>query len=848
MFVIVLLFLLQDTFAGDFHGGTLTVFEATVHGFTVKGVDVQQTKEGVLIRKGSISINGRDFELRNLGLRGSEPDGVYRTGTSPSDIEVDSGYAKNIRVKGISVEATGVYAESVSLPLPEGNTSPWTFSHVRLYSDGRYSATSTDRRALTIGGYRFTATDTEFDGTKVIAHTGYVRSIAGFNTPELELIELSFNASGLISGGKLKDQPPAETPEAELAKTYSYTFDGWMMYFYKNMHLATDGLHGEGIVCRYDKDFNLNLGVNFMDFLVKPDGSIISGMGTPDTQFNAIHYNDYWVDIPSAYMTLSDTGEYVLICDSPEINLATSGGDKITLGKIVIDSSGSLLESSPGSVAMNFNYASGYRLVVAGAKLTTTGVWIEGSIGLKSWTDGARTTSSLIHFFPNFRATLEDPEAEIIYDYQGWTVHGKGVSFQENSAFIKENVITYRGQSVDLGKIEFYPDGSLADEVMNYQNIPVDIVTKNSKLIKTTVTKKGIVGDFKVVLPEQFYGNEITYDDVQLKSDGSFYTEDAISRFMLNLVTVVIDMDYVRLTPDGLKISNATIKFASLDQTEIKLRGLIIGNDGNVTLEGAANGPLQLWNMTFLIENVTIIDGVIDIQATCYLPERMPGAFSGRSVWMKSFRIGLDGTVQRFDASLEGDYVVPFIDGFDIMTGGITVGLVNGAPRIAFNTAGLIFPSGFSADIVPLENLSFDPVKKAFDYDSLTAKFPICARLNEVRFEFMTMALGPDKRMRFSGSAVFEGEQYPAALRGKHATVTELEIQRDGRCGLLSFEVDGLSVSEAAVLSAVSPEDTTVRIEADADGKLRLFMSGPSSAIFAALGPTPGNSRGASVR
>jgi hypothetical protein len=824
----------------------LPVFETTVHGFTVKGVDVQQTKEGVLIRKGSISINGKDIELRNLGLRGGEIDGVYRTGTAPVDIEVDSGYAKNIRVKGISIEASGVYADSVSVPLPEGNASSWTFSHVRMFGDGRYSASSTDRRTLTIGGYRFTAADTEFDGTKVIAHTGYVRSIAGFNKPELELLELSFNASGVISGGKLKEQPPAETPEAGLARTYSYKFDGWM-YNYDDMHLASDGLHGTGAVNKYDEAAGTGLYVTFTDFLVTADSAVTSGTSTAETNRDTILINGFFIDLPNSRMTVTDTGHYVLVCEKPEILLGDSAESKIYLGRLVLDSSESIIESDLGSAAMKLRSYNDYRISIAGAKIDSTGVWIDGAIGLKSWSDGAKTTSSLIHLLPGFSVTFEDPEAELTYDFFGWTVHGKGVSFKENSAVIKENVIVYRGHSVDLGMIEFYLDGSLADEVINYQNIPVDIVTTKSKLIKTTVTKKGITGDFKVVLPEQFYGNEITYRDVQLKRDGSFYTEDAKNTYKLNLGAVVIDMDYVRLTPEGLK-SDAIIKLENLDQAEIKLRGIIIGNDGNVTLEGEAKGPLQLWNMTFLIKNVTISNEVIDIQAECYLPQRMPGAFSGRSVWMQSFRIGLDGTVQQFDASMDGDYVVPFIDDFAISTSGLTVGLVNGLPCITFKTAGLIFPAGFVSDIVPLENLSFDPIQKTFDFDSFTAKFPICARLNEIRFDFMTMAIGQDKRIRFSGSAVFEGDQYPDALRGKRVTVTELEIQRDGAHGLLSFDVDGLSGREAAVLSALRPEDTTVRIESSDGGKSRLFMSGPSSAIFAVLGSGSGNSHGSPVR
>jgi hypothetical protein len=815
-------------------GCAVSGFETTVHNFVVKAIDASYSKNGILITNGTISVYDVARELHGLGLRIAERDSVYQTGTSPSIIDADSGYTSNILVNGITVEATGVYVSTVSLPLPEGNASSWTFSHVRMFSDGRYSVSSTDARTLTIGGYEFTATDTEFDGTKVVAHTGYVHAIAGYNAQKLELIELSFNASTLLSGGKQPVLVEAETLAEELAQRYLYSFKGWM-YLYEEMHLAQDGLHGEGIIVRYNKNEQVDLCATFKDFLVKADGAIVSGKGSPDTDYNVIHYNDYWVDIPNSYMTLTDTGEYVLTCDSPEINLSTSRGDKITLGKLVIDSSVSIVESSLGSVAMNLDYANGYRIAVTGAELTATGVWIDGTIRPYSWTGGARTTSSRIHFLSDFTASFDDPEAEITYDYHGWTVHGKGVSFQENSVVVTKNIVTYCAQDIDLGPIEFYPDGSLSEKTLKYQQVPLAIVTNETRLIKTSVDDKGITGDIKIVLPEQFDGNEITYRDVRLNPDGSYYTEDAKSTYKLDLGAVVIDMGYVRLTSEGLKISDATIKIANLEQTEIKLRGLIIGNDGNVTLEGAATSPFTLWNMTFLVQNLSIKNGEIDIQGTFSLPESMPGSFSGRTIGIRSFKLGLDGIVKQFDARLEGEYVVPFLDSWALSTTGLGIGYANGSPYIAFDEAGLIFPAGFAVDTVSVSNVVFDPIKQSFNFDKIAAKTSISMKACGIQFNLNKLTIAQDMTVGFAGSATFEGDQLPGFIRGKSAVINSFEIKKDGGFGAVSIELTGLNGEIAPNLKALQLKEGTVSVEKNETGNLYLSVSGALE--FTAMAP-----------
>ncbi len=799
-------------------GGHITGFETTVYGFKLKSDDAFITAGGVYIRSGLFTVYGGDRKITGLGLRTTEKDSVYRTGTSGDVFAADTQYTKDVTVKGLSVTSGGVYADEIDVPLPFAQEGVWKYEQASLFSNNTCKGTSASAQTVVIGGYTVSGGNSSFTGDRIVIEKGYVNVPSGFSTGRLEMENIAFNGTGLLSGG---------TVAAGKENSYAYSFSGWN-YTYGALHLAQDGLHGAGYVNYADEEGGESWSIYFPDFTVTADGSVAPGKsGLKDDEYQWCH-SGYYLTLPGAYMQQESGGGFLMCCDQPAVEFEYSD-DTVSLGKVAFDSSGKLITSEKSAKENDFVSYNNYSVQAVNACFVSDAVSFDGKIKPETWTSYVLTGSTRIELQPAGTVTFADSGAETDYEYEGWNVKGSGIAFDEDYAAIENNSVVYKGSTLSLGRLSFTPDGIHIGEDYAYQSAAVPIVTEKSQIRETIVDDEGIRAVIDVVLPDMLNNDSMVYRDVRLHQDGTYFINQAIEDYTVDLGAVKFEFDHMLLTDNGLEIADAVITIAPLDNTQIKLRGLDIGNDGNVSLKGAATSPFTLWNMTYCISSLAVENNEISIAGYVSLPESMPGALSGRTLGIRKFRIGLDGGVKEFDARLEGSFVVPFLENWALTMKGVGTGYKDGAPYIALDEAGLIFPSGFMVDAVKINSVLYDPVHCRFDFDKITADTSIAMNCSGIQFNLNQLTIDTDMTVGFGGTASFTGETLPGFIRGKSAVIKKFEIKKDGSIGSIAITLDGLAGEIAPDLKALRLEDGSVSVEKEDGAHLYLNVTGALS-------------------
>jgi hypothetical protein len=799
-------------------GGHITGFETTVYGFKLKSDDAFITDSGVYIRNGLLTVYGGDRHIAGLGLRTDAKDSVYHTGTSGDVFTVDTQYTKEVTVKGLSVTGSGVSADEMDVPLPGTQDSVWKYEQVSLSSNNTCSGTSTAAQTLVIGGYTVSNEKSTFSGERVVIEKGYVTVPGTFSTGKLEMEHIAFNGTGLLSGG---------TVAAGKENTYTYSFSGWN-YIYSALQLASDGLHGSGYVHSMNEESGEGWDVYFPDFAVAADGSVTPGKSEMKADVYQWCHNGYYLSLPDAYMKQDSDGVFLMYCDEPAAAFDYCD-DTVALGKIAFNAAGKVLISEKSTKESDFVSYNNYSVQALNARFVSDAVCLEGKIKPETWTSYVQTGSTCINLHDDGTVTFLDSSAEITYDYEGWNIKGTGVKFDDDSASVTGNTVVYNGSTLNLGTLYFTSDGVHLGEDCQYQSVNVPIVTGKSEIRETIVDDDGIRAVVNVVLPDMFNNDNVLYRDVRLHQDGTYFINQAIENYTVDLGAVKFEFNHMLLTEKGLEIANSVITLTALDNTQIKLRGLNIGNDGNVSLKGAATSPFTLWNMTYCISNLAVENNEISIAGYLTLPEAMPGALSGRTLGIRKFRIGLDGTVKELDARMEGSFVVPFLENWALSLKGVGVGYKDGAPYVALDEAGLIFPSDFFVDAVKIDNVMYDPVHCQFDFDKITADTSIAMECSGIQFNLTQLTIDKEMTVGFSGSAAFTGESLPGFIKGKSAVIKKFEIKKDGTIGSISITLDGLDGEIAPNLKALRLEDGSVSVEKEDGADLYLNVTGALS-------------------
>lgn len=125
------------------------------------------------------------------------------------------------------------------------------------------------------------------------------------------------------------------------------TDDIWFMFY--NMHLESDGLHAFVDVTNMSDDRVGDINLTFRDFVLKSDGSFVSGICSNYSVENNVFYYDNSTFYYLFDASLEETSDgYIVTCNNFELSGAGSqqGVKSGKKGKAVIDWEGNILSQS----------------------------------------------------------------------------------------------------------------------------------------------------------------------------------------------------------------------------------------------------------------------------------------------------------------------------------------------------------------------------------------------------------------------------------------------------------------------------------------------------------------------
>jgi hypothetical protein len=694
-------------------------FSGSVYGYQITSSAARLTAQGIYLETGQIRMYGAERRFSGLGLSLVALDRVYAEGTILDSFSIDSGYGDPVTVHEGKVGARNVYA-SIDIRVPSvvsawSGSDVWTLEGIGLNSDASFAGSDLRERTLKVGGYSVVVRSTSFTGTQVSLDSPILRAPSGFSTDSVKFNPIRFNYGGIIDNANANGE-------------WAYSFGGWTLE-YEELVLDDRGLGGKG--CLMIPGQFLQGSIIFPESRIGPDGSVFSGEALPDFDDLLIGY--VLVRFPGA--TLARAGDsYILSCPAPRMVFGfIEDVPDLVFGPCEISDEGVFLRTEAGDDPLTFESANSYRVRAERYRLTDSKVEITGAVSCMGWKDSEWVPIESIELCSDSAVVADNITDTVMYTFGEWTVYGKGFHFEYEDINIDENEIRYRGYPLALGALSFGNEGGMGTSCTD-QDVVLDLFGGRARLGSVCFDNDGLSGSICVTLPEQLGGNCLHYEPVMLSSDGTFFAQDQIDQYCLDVNGFSFKFYNLCFYKDGLMAGDTKITLPkTLDGVSLELTGLVIDNSGVVSSSDYKVTPFDLWGMNFWIDDLSIVSGVVTFTGQLILPETLPGSLSSRWVKIRDFRVDLGGTVLAFYASLEGTYTIPFIDSLMLSVKGLDVIYDTTGPWIVFSQAVLIFPYGGNIDQAPVENVRFNPVTGEFDFNSIKASPEVIHALDRMR-------------------------------------------------------------------------------------------------------------------
>ncbi len=400
----------------------------------------------------------------------------------------------------------------------------------------------------------------------------------------------------------------------------------------------------------------------FPEFCIKNDGKI--ECGPSDDEFDGLLCLEDGTEYEMREACLEENGDSYSISGALVYTAGYKYGfSSVKLFDAVIDTECNFLSmevtNEPQSVPLDKN---GYEFEFTSIKTDGDDISACGVMKAPGLNLSAEFNNYEIKFSPKeYTASCED--SEFTFNYLGYTLYGTNLCMNTDFLKIYDASILYDGQKLPLGEVWFnYNYGSSESKAWivldeNACNVEGNIhLFRDDDLIKRCVfDSKGL----KLVVASKFpKGNNYTdtYDCIA-KPDGSIsLVENYYSKRKLGLGDAVMDCELVSFSEDCKRcyVYAADILFPeNCCYTGLKLEKFHINSDGtfeDVRLQSFS----KICGMSFIPNSKTIVDDGIILSGTVFLPERMPGSFSGTRVTVEKMYVGFDGTLKEFVATTSG--------------------------------------------------------------------------------------------------------------------------------------------------------------------------------------------------
>nr|MCR4940713.1 hypothetical protein [Treponemataceae bacterium] len=492
-----------------------------------------------------------------------------------------------------------------------------------------------------------------------------------------------------------------------------------------------EGLHGPAEVfvntdCLSDlEESSPCISLYFKDFCLKSDGSVISGESLDD--WSDIYLNEDY-DFSFYKSTLEKKGDSYVVLGNLVLRYPFA---YVNLGRLAFDAQCNLLTSEEYKQGLApVSGGDGYAFQISSVRFDGEKLYGSGTIKVPGLNLIGNYNAYEICFSPEeITAPLKGSGSS--FKYRGYSLQGKRILIYQDckndDIKIFASSLLFQGRKMPLGDIFFHHDyysenahwrfvgGRSYDSEVQTKILCDDDIVDNCYFDAQGLRIRVLTKFPKANKKGQYYyfiakadGSLLPYDNQTYYENRNFGFED--SELLSKDVTLLME-------EEKFYISRATLAFPQNScLSEMYFNDLYLNFDGRVEQYEIPFCSLQICGMGFILDKASFVDDGIIFSGTLYLPEALPGIFSGSRMTVEKFYIGFDGMVKELVAHREestsfyvSNYIIASTKGshLEIEQMKNPDGSLEPAKLyLCMDNSGIVLPSGYYIDEsnIPMEN------------------------------------------------------------------------------------------------------------------------------------------------
>lgn len=451
----------------------------------------------------------------------------------------------------------------------------------------------------------------------------------------------------------------------------TYTTDDMSIAF-SYMHLETDGLHAYAVVYNYDINADEEpvplIALSFEEFVMKSDGTFISGQCTDDDYDNLLLLDEYG-DV--AYSLLEShleerNGSCVIVCNDLQLygDMYVPGTYEhicLKIGAAVIDWNGKFLSYSPCDKQQYIKICDKVcqftHVELHGDELVA-----EGHYRISDFSLDVKSNNIIIPcYWPDI--VIDDPEVDYTYEYLGYRFKGHGICWDDDyDMHFYNSSLEIFGTSLPFGELticgygwDAYPEMEKQIQIPGYAE--AQIFGNHDRITNLVLTDEGIRCSLISEFPAPYTGQGFEYTDLRLNPNGTVepwknqYYLISYSSKKLTVGSCTIQAADVWQDDEGFNFSDAILTFPdNCIMSEIEYGIVVLENDGTITAD-AVNSYSALFNEmgTILDTRPVFTKDTITLEGGCWLPAAVSELIHDTGVRFH-LELNYDGSVKSFKA------------------------------------------------------------------------------------------------------------------------------------------------------------------------------------------------------
>jgi hypothetical protein len=758
---------------------TVPGFETMVSGYRITSSAARLTLQGVLVETGFIegfpvTFGGGRRAIAGLGIRLNDLS-VYQPGVGTEQFSFTPAYGREVRVGGLSLEQAGLFANNVTVSLPEALSSVAAiFQRVPLVSDGSLgvSAAQQDAMTLTVASHSVSAHAATFDGTFVTVQTAQVSFAATLQS--LDFSGLAIGGTGIVRSGTHTD-------------ALDYSSSGW------DFGLSALTLDASGVWAVADTRLPAAFGsrvIQFSRFALLPSGDF---QAEPASESFFVRIGGWKVEL----FGISLSGPRINAASGKVRFYASMGSEELEIPDIVLLSDGNLASCGVGEATVEFLSENGFVVQSSKSWLRSDGLSLAGKVYFPLAL-GENVYASYEELDLGADGCIETPvqPGQVTYHVAGWPARAEGYVFSRDGLQIAQSYLTLPNANIAISipALSFYSDGTMQAAGQSFEGFNLPLFGGGIGVSEISLTEEGLNVKAYVTLPPNLNAPTIYFDKLTFHPDGGITSDVSVREFGFQLGNIDFLFRNVRFGDEGLLIGEATLTLpAGLENKQIRVVNLSIDRDGNFALGGLSFDPFQMWGFTFEIAAIGFADNVVSFDGSITLPNAFPEGLAGRTIVIQDLRFTTAGEVLSFAVTLQGDTTFPLTDDWHVVATNISISKDQGVWLLSVDQGKLLFPPTIPVDEVAISGVKLNPLTGQFTFDQVSISGVNLEKFG-MTFHLTQLVISGSFDMAFSGWVKLP-DSLPSAFAGLQIDVGRFEISHDGVIGDVTGSISGIDAS-----------------------------------------------------